>query len=50
MSGRQRRPNDVSTSNIYAGLNYPMIVACLTCLVGVFLLPETHGRRKREPS
>jgi MFS family permease len=32
-----------STGNIYAGLYYPMIVAGLTCLVGVFLLPETHG-------
>ncbi len=32
-----------STGNIYAGLYYPMIVASLTFLVGVFLLPETHG-------
>jgi MFS family permease len=32
-----------STGNIYAGLYYPMIVASLTCLVGIVLLPETHG-------
>jgi hypothetical protein len=32
-----------STGNIYAGLYYPMIVASLTFIVGVFLLPETHG-------
>jgi MFS family permease len=32
-----------STGNIYAGLYYPMIVAGLTLLVGVLLLPETHG-------
>jgi MFS family permease len=32
-----------STGNIYAGLYYPMIVAGLTFLIGVLLLPETHG-------
>jgi MFS family permease len=32
-----------STGNIYAGLYYPMTVAALTFLVGVFLLKETHG-------
>ncbi len=32
-----------STGNIYAGLYYPMIVAGLTFLVGLLLLPETHG-------
>ena len=32
-----------STGNIYAGLYYPMAVAGLTLLVGVFFLPETHG-------
>ncbi len=32
-----------STGNIYAGLYYPMGVATLTFLVGVFLLKETHG-------
>jgi MFS family permease len=32
-----------STGNIYAGLYYPIIVAGLTCLVGILLLPETHG-------
>jgi hypothetical protein len=32
-----------STGNIYAGLYYPMGVAAVTFLVGVFLLKETHG-------
>jgi hypothetical protein len=32
-----------STGNIYAGLYYPMVVASLTFLVGIFLLRETHG-------
>src|SRR5215469_8364455 len=32
-----------STGNIYAGLYYPMAVAAVTFLVGVFLLKETHG-------
>jgi MFS family permease len=32
-----------STGNIYAGLYYPMAVASLTFLVGIFLLRETHG-------
>ena len=32
-----------STGNIYAGLYYPMAVAALTFVVGVFLLKETHG-------
>ena len=32
-----------STGNIYAGLYYPMGVAALTFVVGVFLLKETHG-------
>ena len=32
-----------STGNIYAGLYYPMAVAALTLIVGLFLLPETHG-------
>jgi MFS family permease len=32
-----------STGNIYAGLYYPMAVAAVTFLVGIFLLRETHG-------
>jgi hypothetical protein len=32
-----------STGNIYAGLYYPICVAAVTFLVGVFLLKETHG-------
>jgi MFS family permease len=32
-----------STGNIYAGLYYPIVVASLTFLVGIFLLRETHG-------
>ena len=32
-----------STGNIYAGLYYPMGVAALTFVFGVFLLRETHG-------
>jgi len=32
-----------ATGNIYAGLYYPMIVAGLTFVLGIFLLKETHG-------
>src|SRR5215475_10701091 len=32
-----------STGNIYAGLYYPIGVAAVTFLVGMFLLKETHG-------
>ncbi len=32
-----------STGNIYAGLYYPMAVATISFLFGVFLLKETHG-------
>lgn len=32
-----------STGNIYAGLYYPMGVAALSLIFGVFLLKETHG-------
>jgi MFS family permease len=32
-----------STGNIYAGLYYPMGVASLTFLFGIFMLKETHG-------
>ncbi|MCG2841390.1 MHS family MFS transporter [Sandaracinobacter sp. RS1-74] len=34
-----------ATGNIYSGLWYPVIVAALTVLVGVVLLPETFRRR-----
>ncbi len=34
----------VATGNIYAGLYYPIGVAVMTLIVGVFLLPETKGR------
>ena len=34
----------VGTGNIYAGLYYPIGVAVMTLIVGVFLLPETKGR------
>ncbi len=33
-----------ATGNIYAGLWYPVIIAGVTLLVGIFLLPETKGR------
>ena len=34
-----------ATGDIYAGLWYPIVVAGLTLLVGLFLLPETRARR-----
>ena len=34
-----------ATGNIYSGLWYPVIIAGLTVVVGVLLLPETRGRR-----
>ena len=34
-----------ATGNIYAGLWYPVIVAALTVVIGVFLLPETFRRK-----
>jgi MFS family permease len=34
-----------ATSDIYAGLYYPMIVAGVTFIVGSLLLKETHGNR-----
>jgi MFS family permease len=34
-----------STGNIYSGLWYPVIVALITVVVGVLLLPETRDRR-----
>ncbi|MEZ5346427.1 MAG: MFS transporter [Pyrinomonadaceae bacterium] len=33
------------TGNIYAGLWYPMIIASITFVVGMWLLPETHQHR-----
>ena len=33
-----------ATGDIYAGLWYPIIVAAVTILIGLFLLPETRGR------
>jgi hypothetical protein len=33
-----------ASGNIYHGLWYPIVVACVTLLVGLFLLPETRGR------
>ncbi len=34
----------VGTGNIYAGLYYPIAVAVMTLVLGIFLLPETKGR------
>jgi hypothetical protein len=36
-----------STGNIYAGIWYPVIIAAMTLLVGVFFLPETYRRNIR---
>ncbi len=33
------------TGNIYAGLWYPMIIASITFVVGMWLLPETHNNK-----
>jgi hypothetical protein len=33
-----------ATGNIYSGLWYPVIVAALTVVIGVLLLPETRRR------
>jgi len=33
-----------ATGNIYAGLWYPVIIAGMTLVIGIFLLPETKGR------
>ncbi len=33
------------TGNIYAGLAYPIVVAGLTFVIGMWLLPDTHGHR-----
>jgi membrane protein insertase Oxa1/YidC/SpoIIIJ len=33
-----------ATGNIYYGLWYPIGIAVLTLIVGIFLLPETRGR------
>lgn len=33
-----------ATGNIYAGLWYPVIIAGVTLIIGIFLLPETKGR------
>ncbi|HEV2866252.1 MAG TPA: MFS transporter [Allosphingosinicella sp.] len=33
-----------ATGNIYSGLWYPVVIAALTLVVGLFLLPETRGR------
>jgi hypothetical protein len=37
-----------ATGNIYYGLWYPVIVALVTLVVGVVLLPETFRRRLDE--
>src|SRR6185369_8783646 len=34
-----------ATGNIYSGLWYPVIVASITVIVGILLLPETRQRR-----
>ena len=34
-----------ATGNIYSGLWYPVVIAAITVVVGVLLLPETRGRR-----
>jgi hypothetical protein len=33
-----------ATGNIYNGLWYPVIIALLTLVIGLLLLPETHKR------
>ena len=33
-----------ATGNIYAGLYYPMAIAAMTFIVGIFLVPETKDR------
>jgi hypothetical protein len=33
-----------ATGNIYAGIWYPVIVAGVTFVLAIFLLPETRGR------
>ena len=33
-----------ATGNIYSGLWYPVVIAALTLLIGLLLLPETRGR------
>ncbi|HMG48909.1 MAG TPA: hypothetical protein VK614_15785 [Allosphingosinicella sp.] len=33
-----------ATGDIYYGLQYPVIVAALTVLIGLFFLPETFRR------
>lgn len=33
-----------ATGNIFAGLWYPIVVACITIVVGLLLLPETKNR------
>jgi hypothetical protein len=35
------------TGNIYYGLRYPIIVALMTVVVGLFFLPETNKRTVR---
>jgi hypothetical protein len=38
-----------ATGDIYYGLWYPIVVAVLTVILGLFLLPETYRRRIEEP-
>lgn len=33
-----------ATGDVYAGLWYPVIIAGATLIIGVFVLPETHGK------
>ncbi|HEX8527237.1 MFS transporter [Allosphingosinicella sp.] len=37
-----------ATGDVYYGLWYPIVVAALTVVVGLFLLPETYKRRLEE--
>jgi hypothetical protein len=37
-----------ATGNIYYGLWYPVIVAALTVVLGLFLLPEAYRNRLEE--
>ncbi len=34
-----------ATGNIYYGLWYPVVVAVITLVIGLFFLPETFRRR-----
>src|SRR3546814_2922568 len=37
-----------ATGNIYYGLWYPVVVAVITLVIGLFFLPETFRRKRSE--